>query len=43
MAGPFKPSAKATRPMAVLRDVPLTEYRLVVASSVSLDSRVSPR
>ena len=25
MAGPFNPNAKATRPMAVLKDVPVTE------------------
>ena len=40
---PCKPSANETRPAAVLKEVPLTEYRLAAGSDVSLDSRISPR
>ena len=42
-AGPCSPSANATRPMAVLKDVPATEYRLAAGSEVSFPSRTRPR
>ena len=43
IAGPSSPSANATRPIAVLKEVPVTVYRLAAGSAVSFASRIRLR